>query len=266
MIISIHLFALFLYSLRQKVLLDSINVRLSLRKNIAFQFTGYSMLITPGGIGELIKTHFIKKNHATEYVETIPVVLAEKYHNLLALISIITIMLFFRFNFEIQVITIIIWLLLITTLIIVKNQKIFPIYKIPRIWILKSILDNTTKFSDTISTLLEKKIFVKCLILGIGATLVDAVAIYVCFMAFDIHYDFVSSTLFTGSSLVVGAISFLPNGIGITDLSMVGLFAKSGIPILSASALTVFIRLMISWSTIIIGIITLKFIVKKKKN
>lgn len=266
LIIAVHFGALIIYSMRQKILFDSLNIRISLKQNIILQFSGYSMLTTPGGIGELIKTHFLKKNHSKGYMETIPVVLAEKYHNLLAITSVITIMLFFRNNLDIQIISGIIWVILLSVFIVVKTRKVFLIRKIPRLGFLKNFSDNIVSFSDTLSILTKNRIFLKCLSLGIIATFMDAVAIYMCFLAFDIHYNFIDSTLFTSTALVVGSITFIPSGIGITDLSMAELFIKSGIATSVAFTLTVFIRFMISWSSVIIGIITLRFVMKSKEH
>jgi glycosyltransferase 2 family protein len=263
-IIAVHLVSLLVCSVRQKVLLDALDIKLSLRQNIVFQFAGYSLSITPGGIGELIKSHFLKKIHSKDYMETIPVVFAEKYYNLLASVLLITVMLFFRNNLDIQIIVVIIWILLIGALVMIKNQKVFPMSKIPRVWILKNLLKNVTSFSKILATLSESGIFIKCFCLGLVAVVADAVAIYFCFLAFDIHYNFIDSTLSVVTSITVGAISFLPGGIGVTELSMAGLLVKSGIVVSVALALTIFIRFMITWSSVIIGLITLRFTMKSK--
>ncbi len=264
LIIAVHVISLLVCSMRQKVLLDSLNIKLSLRQNILFQFAGYSMSITPGGMGELIKSHFLKKIHSKDYAKTIPVVFAEKYYNMLASALVITVMLFFRNNFEIEVTVAVIWILLIAALVIIRNQKVFPMRKIPQVWALKNVLESISSFSNTLVALSEKKIFVKSFFLGTVAVFADAVAIYLCFLAFNINYSFIDSTLFVITSLAVGAISFLPGGVGVTELSMTGLLVKSGIIVSAALALTIFIRFMITWSTVVIGFIALRFAMKSK--
>ncbi|MGB9003667.1 MAG: lysylphosphatidylglycerol synthase transmembrane domain-containing protein, partial [Nitrosotalea sp.] len=266
LIIAVHVLSLLVCSVRQKVLLDLLDIKLSLRQNILFQFAGYSMSITPGGIGELIKSHFLKKIHSKDYTKTIPVVFAEKYYNMLASALVITVMLFFRNNFEIEVTVAVIWILLIVALVIIRSQKVFPMRKIPQVWVLKNVLESVSSFSKTLVTLSEKKIFIKCFFLGTVAVLADAVAIYLCFLAFNINYNFIDSTLFVITSLTVGAISFLPGGIGVTELSMTALLVKSGIIFSAALALTIFIRFMITWSTVVIGFIALRFTMKSKSS
>ncbi len=58
--------------------------------------------------------------------------------------------------------------------------------------------------------------------------------------------------------MIVGTILFIPGGLGALELGMTGLLLQSGVVISTASALVLFIRFMITWSTVIAGIIALK--------
>ena len=63
--------------------------------------------------------------------------------------------------------------------------------KIPRKWILKEIPDNASSFYDSLLILFKGKTFFFGTSIGILAWLVDAVAIYFCFLAFDLNFDFI---------------------------------------------------------------------------
>ena len=69
-------------SMRQKVFFDSLDIKLSIRQNIKLYFAGMSLMVTPGGSGELIKNHILKEKFGHAYTKTIPVLLTEKYHNM----------------------------------------------------------------------------------------------------------------------------------------------------------------------------------------
>ena len=60
------------------------------------------------------------------------------------------------------------------------------------------------------------------------------------------------------SSLILGAVSFLPGGIGVTEGTLVGLFSLQNIDISTAVVLVVFIRIFILWYSVIVGFISLK--------
>ena len=95
--------------------------------------------------------------------------------------------------------------------------------------------------------------------IGVLAWLVDAVAIYFCFLAFDLNFNFIETTIINFAPMIVGTILFIPGGLGVLEVGMTGLLLQSGIAISTATALVLFIRFMTTWSSVIAGIIALKF-------
>ena len=260
LILGFHFLAMGIRSIRQKVFFDSLNIKLSTKQNIKLYFAGMSLIVTPGGSGELIKNRILKEKFGHSYTKTIPVLLAEKYHNMLSVIPILFFFLLFKESYEILTITSIIAVILFCIFLIVKNQKLClnTMSKIPRKWILKEIPDNTSSFYDSLLILFKGKTVFSGLSIGIIAWLADAVAVYFCFLAFDLNFDFIYTTLTNFAPMIVGTILFIPGGLGILELGMTGLLLQSGIMISTASALVLFIRFMITWSSVIVGIFALK--------
>ena len=260
LILGFHFLAMGIRSIRQKVFFDSLNIKLSTKQNIKLYFAGMSLMVTPGGSGELIKNRILKEKFGHSYTKTIPVLLAEKYHNMLSVIPILFFFLLFKESYEILTITSIIAVILFCIFLIVKNQKLClnTMSKIPRKWILKEIPDNTSSFYDSLLILFKGKTVFSGLSIGIIAWLADAVAIYFCFLAFDLNFDFIYTTLTNFAPMIVGTILFIPGGLGVTELGMTGLLLQSGVVISTASALVLFIRFMITWSSVIVGILALK--------
>ena len=260
LILGFHFLAMGIRSIRQKVFFDSLNIKLSTKQNIKLYFAGMSLMVTPGGSGELIKNRILKEKFGHSYTKTIPVLLAEKYHNMLSVIPILFFFLLFKESYEILIITSIIAVILFCIFLIVKNQKLClnTMSKIPRKWILKEIPDNASSFYDSLLILFKGKTLFSGLSIGIIAWLADAVAIYFCFLAFDLNFDFIYTTLTSFAPMVVGNILFIPGGLGVLELGMTGLLLQSGVAISTASALVLFIRFMITWSTVIAGIFALK--------
>jgi len=260
LILGFHFLAMGIRSIRQKVFFDSLNIKLSTKQNIKLYFAGMSLMVTPGGSGELIKNRILKEKFGHSYTKTIPVLLAEKYHNMLSVIPILFFFLLFKESYEILTITSIIAVILFCIFLIVKNQKLCLniMSKIPRKWILKEIPDNTSSFYDSLLILFKGKTVFSGLSIGIIAWLADAVAVYFCFLAFDLNFDFIYTTLTNFAPMIVGTILFIPGGLGVLELGMTGLLLQSGIMISTASALVLFIRFMITWSSVIVGIFALK--------
>ncbi len=261
LILSFHFLSMFIRSIRQKVFLDSLNIKLSLKQNIKLYFVGMSLMVTPGGSGELIKNRILKEKFGYAYAQTIPVLLTEKYHNMLSVIPILFFFLLFKPSYEILIITSIVTAILVSMFVIVKNQKLChnTMTKIPRKWILKEIPENITNFYDFLLVLFKRKILFSGLGIGVLAWIVDAIAIYFCFISFNLDISFIETTLTNFAPMIVGNILFIPGGLGVLEVGMTGLLLKSGILISTATALVLFIRFMTTWSSVIVGILALKF-------
>jgi hypothetical protein len=78
---------IFIKSIRQYFFLRQINIQINFKENIIIFLAGLSMLVTPGGIGQMIKSHFLLKKDDQPVAKTIPLVVVERYHDVLALFS-----------------------------------------------------------------------------------------------------------------------------------------------------------------------------------
>ena len=78
-------------------------------------------------------------------------------------------------------------------------------------------------------------------------------------MAFEINtISFIQTLSIYTSSVIIGVVSLIPGGIGVTEGSLVGLFTFEGIDISLALVLSVIIRLTTLWYSVSIGFIGLK--------
>jgi|TARA_B110000495_G_C23020417_1_gene605265 uncharacterized protein (TIRG00374 family) len=257
--------SIFVKSLRQYFFLKQISIKISFKENIIIYLAGLSMIISPGGMGEIIKSHFLRENHNISISKTSPIVLIERYHDALAIFSILVV---FQLIKNIEILTIPIYLVgivLISCLILVKNRKILDkiTSKLTKIRFLKKFKNNSKEFNETVFSLSSKKSIFYGWTLSLVAWFFDAVGIFLCFVAFGIEFDFILSTIIGFSSIFFGAISFLPAGIGVTEISFVHLLLPYGIELSVATALVIFIRLCSIWYATLIGIIAVKFAFKK---
>ena len=134
--------------------------------------------------------------------------------------------------------------------------------KLPKKWILTPLIDNSPTFCNSLNSLFHNRVFFTGLLFGISASLLDGLAFFIGFLAFGLDTSFIESATFVMSSLTLGSLSFLPAGIGVTEISLLGFLTNHGVSLATASALMLFIRLSTSWYTTIIGIISLKIFLR----
>ena len=83
--------------------------------------------------------------------------------------------------------------------------------------------------------------------------------VYFVLLAFGIDIiDYFSVVSIYASSLILGAASFIPGGLGVAEGSLVGMLNAQGVEISMAFVLVVLIRIFTLWYGVIAGFISLK--------
>jgi uncharacterized protein (TIRG00374 family) len=74
------------------------------------------------------------------------------------------------------------------------------------------------------------------------------------------------TTAFGFSSLMFGAISLVPGGAGVTELSFVQLLIYYGLPASEAATAVLLVRISSLWYSTLIGLVAVKIILRQKKT
>jgi len=76
---------------------------------------------------------------------------------------------------------------------------------------------------------------------------------------------FFTSAVLGLSSILFGAVTLIPGGVGVTEVSFVELLSIYGIETSVSSALALFLRLLSIWFATCMGIVATKFALSKNK-
>ena len=112
---------------------------------------------------------------------------------------------------------------------------------------------------ETIHVLLSPKIFIKSILLSKSAWIVESIGVFFIFQAFGSSLDFANILFIFTSSTLLGGISLLPAGIGVTEGGMITQLLLHDIDYSFALCLVLTVRLFTLWMSVIIGFISLKF-------
>jgi len=265
LILVLVIISIFLKSERQRFLLRSISIDISMKDSFIIFNAGQSLLATPGSVGNVVKSYLFKEKFRIPFSKTIPVILVEKYYDMVGIISIIFLFLIFRFdnNLIVPIITIIAIIIFVT--ITIRNKELFLIVtgflkKIPKI---NKFAHDIIEANKTISFLTAKRQFFTGWSISVISWMIDATAVYFCFISFNLTFDILDTTLIGLTSLILGTLSFLPGGIGITEGSMIGLIIKHDVSLSIATALVMYVRLNTIWFSTFLGFLSTKIILKK---
>ena len=246
--------------LRWNLLLKNSDIDIPLKDNFMIFISGFALGVTPGKVGELIKSLLLKNKFNIQRTKTAPLVIVERFYDFfaIAVISLFGILVFEYSIYIFGILTIGITIFLIVT----SSEKIFLKFlnKIEKIKFLKNFSNELPKSFNVIQKSTRGKIFPLSITLSIIFWFLDSIIAYLTLLSFgiDIIDYFVLMSIYT-SSIILGVISFLPLGIGVVEGSLVGFLSLNGIEFHLATAIVVFIRFFTRWIGVMAGFIGLKF-------
>ena len=249
---------------RQQLLYKQIEVFISFKTGILLYISGLSMIVTPGGSGELIKSYYLKKNFGYPLAKTFPVVIMERLLDLAGIGGVLLIVGLLLGNYNIILLMLI--LLSVVSLIFVsgKKEKLFNfllsiLEKIP---ILKKQATSFSESYQVFGELTSSKIMTKTLGLSFFVWMTDAIMIYFIFIGFNLNFDIIFSTFSMYSSLLLGVLTMVPAGVGVTEVSFVEILKGEGVDTAVSTSLVILFRLVTIWFLTALGFCATRYFLK----
>ena len=249
---------------RQQLLYKQIEVYISFKTAILLYISGLSMIVTPGGAGELIKSYYLKKRFGYPLAKTFPVVIMERLLDLAGISGVLLIVGLLLDNYNIILSMLI--LLSIVSLIFVsgKKEKLFNfllsiLEKIP---ILKKQATSFSESYQVFGELTSAKIMTKTLGLSFFVWITDAIMIYFIFIGFNLNFDIIFSTFSMYSSLLLGVLTMVPAGVGVTEVSFVEILKGEGVDTAVSTSLVILFRLVTIWFLTALGFCATRYFLK----
>lgn len=223
--------------------------------------SGLVMSVTPGKLGEVFKSVLLKRVNGTAVSRSAPVVLAERLTDGLAMLLLMALGLTLyppaRFVFVVLVAASLGGILVLQyrrlSLALIDGTARLPLgSKIaPR---LHTVYESTRQLLDwrvlLIATLISTVSWA-CECLAFYYVLVGLGVVGTPLLLLQATFIFAASTLF-------GLVSFLPGGLGVSEVSSVGLLvAIVGLPASTATTATIIIRFCTLWFGVLLGVLAL---------
>ena len=247
--------------LKWHLLLKKNDIKIPIRKSILIWFSGSALTITPGQIGELIKSQLIKNIFNISRSKTAPIIFAEKFYDLIGAI-IVSIIGIIVLDIDQNLIFLSLFILFVLFFLIYYRPVFESILKrIIKLKYFSKFSDNLDESYKIVKNSTSPRISLISITLSISYWIIISFSVYLILLAFNIEsLSFLKSIAIYPTSVLVGVASFIPGGIGVTEGSLAGLLTLQGIDVSLALVLSVIIRIFTMWFTILIGFIGLKLI------
>src|SRR5437764_5753296 len=261
LILGLTLFNYFCRFFKWQYYLKRLDVKISWIKSLLIFLSGLSMAITPGKVGELLKSYFLKRITGEPISRTSPVIVAERLSDGLAMLLLAsTGLVLYRFGWEVLLVLLVVGL---TGIMVIQNRRLsLAILSFgERLPVLARIAHLMRTFYESSYTLLQWRPLLLAVSIGFISWSGECAALYFVFIGLGIAPGpdlFIKSTFILSVSSLIGSASGLPGGLGTADGSMLGLI---GLLVTTsatlAGAATLLIRLCTLWFGLGLGVIAL---------
>jgi len=267
-IISLIFGSILIKSIRQKVILKKIGIRISLKENFVLYISGLSMMITPGGSGEIIKSHFLKKRHNENISKTLPYTFVERYHDFIGIIIILFITLVLVRSLETEIILAISLSIIVLAYVLAhqKNMLFWIQTKFKKIKLIKNLFSNDNEFYQSLFTLIKPKTTLYLIAITFPTIVLDSFVAYLSFISIFPDENYIHTTQVFFTSILAGLFSFIPGGLGITEINMISLLKTNSVTFSQVATAVLYVRFTSLWFMTILGFIFLKAFVRTNKS
>lgn len=251
---------LFNYALRflkWQYYLKLLKICISLKLSLWVFFSAFTMVLSPGKLGELVKSLLLKSRADISVAETAPIVMAERVTDLLGMLLLCVIG-FSQTSFGGRPILIVGALIITGTYAITTEWFWNLVIRLAnRIKALEKLKDTFTMLQKSTQNLLSLKALAVTVPLSTLSWAGEGVALYLIFRSMGIDQPgLLGLSIFAHAfSSIAGAVSFLPGGLLITEGAMGALFIYAQIPNEPAVSATFIIRAVTLWFAVLLGTI-----------
>lgn len=235
-----------------------LGISLPMGQNAAIFAAGLSMTVSPGKLGEVLKSVFVRRASGAPIARTAPAVVAERVTDgtgmiLWGLLGALT------FAYGLQVL-LLFTAAMVGAVVVFRSKKLSLLAErvLRKLPLLNRLAPHLSEFHGASNELLAVVPLLAATAISFSAWGLEIVAVYLCVVGMGVATPFLVVAFIFAVSSLAGALSMVPGGIGVAEAGLAGLFRTVGN--LSggiAGALTLLIRLATLWFATFVGILGL---------
>jgi uncharacterized protein (TIRG00374 family) len=242
--------------------LKILKVSIPLGINAAIFAAGLSMTISPGKLGEVLKSVFVRQASGAPVARTAPAVVAERATDGTGMVAWGFLG---AFALGLGPGTMVVFLAVAAFGIAVLRSKQLSLLAervLNKIPLLNRLAPHLHDFHASSNELLAARPLIAGTSISFVSWGLECLGVYLCAVGLDADRPFLLVVFIFAVSSLVGVLSMLPGGIGAVEAGLAGQFvAVAGLSVGIAVALTLLIRLATLWFATLVGVVGL-FVVR----
>ena len=229
---------------------------------------GFSLTVTPGKLGEVVKAFLLRESHGIPAARTAPIVVAERFTDLVGLLLLACVGIF---SFKADPRFLIVAAILIGFGLLVVSVESIAAFFLRLSSHVPFVCKVTPKLEEayrTTAELLRPRPLILGVLLSVVSWFFECTAFWAVVHGFaGASVDIQAATFIYASMTVAGALSFLPGGLGVTEAGMLAMLGQlaTGCNRSVAAAATFVTRLCTLWFAVLVGIAALLIFARRTR-
>lgn len=245
-----------------------LNIKLRIGRSFLIFLSSFVMSVTPGKMGEVLKSFLLKEETGTPVSKSAPIIFAERLTDFLSIVF-LCILGAYVFNYGLEIIIVSGLIFILCTLILSsKKLSLKVIGLLEKVKFLQKFISKIHTAYESVYLMLKIKPLIIAFLISLFSWSFECIGFYIVLKVFSASVSMVEvsllvATFIYGFSTLVGAIAMLPGGLGATEATITGLLVLLKIPKDISVASTIIIRIATLWFAVIVGIFAILIYQKK---
>jgi glycosyltransferase 2 family protein len=252
-------FNYFLRYLRWNYLLRILGDTVTPLESLLCYLSGFAFTTTPAKVGEVVRCFYFKRRHGVEYSHTLAGLLCERTLDALAGIMIAVLALNLYENVRWIGATFTLCVVVVVFLLVEQKLllRLLNVFRNIRIRFVQQLLELVPRLLARANQLFAPKPFATGMVIGLFAWSAEALAF--AWLAHELggHGSIVLYMSIFCASIIAGALTFVPGGLGGTEVVLYMLSVATGMGEAEALTATILIRLASLWYAVVLGLLSL---------
>jgi len=259
--------------------LERIEVKLSHSDSFGVFLAGFTLTVSPGKIGEAIKGYFINEVDGTPIAKTVPVVVAERITDLLAMVLLAMIGFAIGFTGDQLTTVLLLGAIVLAGAIFLGQPRFYNFFlrKVTSLGPLKRFQDSSEMIEDTLAKTLSPRPMVLASAVSIPGWFMECIELWLLLsilsgaglpsLTVASLTLLLSATFIHSTASVIGALVFTPGGLVGYELTA-GILIPALVAVSAgiAAAAVIVIRFVTLWFSVIVGFVALGVITRRRRT
>jgi uncharacterized protein (TIRG00374 family) len=240
--------------------LQRVGIRLRPGRSAAVFVSGFSMTVSPGKFGELIKSCLLRDREGIPVSRSSPVVVAERLTDLMSMVLIACVGMALTGGGRALPAVAAGVLFLAICVAGIRSGRFFEklLGLACRFGPFARRKEGICCFRSSCACLLDARSLLVSIPLGIISWGIEAMVLVAAALSLGMKLDAGTALLAHSAGTIAGAVSMIPGGLGLTELTLGGILTTR-LPVAGATAVTILMRLATLWFAVCLGGVVLAF-------